>query len=64
MIERKLTQLFDYQHFQQNNRLSGIIADVENRYTKALNDDDLLFVNAAGEASLPSRQPEGGDDEQ
>ena len=49
-MERKLFQAFDRQRFQQNARLAGIIGDVESRYTRALSDDDLEMVSAAGAA--------------
>ena len=49
-MERKLFQAFDRQRFQQNARLAGIISDVESRYARALADDDLEIVSAAGTA--------------
>ena len=49
-MERKLFQAFDRQRFQQNARLASIIGDVENRYARALSDDDLEMVSAAGAA--------------
>ena len=49
-MERKLLQVFDRQRFQQNERLAGIISDVESRYAHALTDDDLELVSAAGTA--------------
>ena len=49
-MERKLFQAFDRQRFQQNARLAGIIGDVESRYVRALTDDDLEMVSAAGTA--------------
>ena len=49
-MERKLFQAFDRQRFQQNARLASIISDVESRYARALNDDDLEMVSAAGAA--------------
>ena len=49
-MERKLFQAFDRQRFQQNVRLAGIIGDVESRYARALSDDDLEMVSAAGTA--------------
>ena len=49
-MERKLFQAFDRQRFQQNARLASIIGDVESRYARALNDDDLEMVSAAGTA--------------
>ena len=47
-MERKLFQAFDRQRFQQNARLASIIGDVERRYARALSDDDLEMVSAAG----------------
>jgi hypothetical protein len=51
-MERKLFQAFDRQRFQQNARLASIIGDVESRYARALSDDDLEMVSAAGTADL------------
>jgi hypothetical protein len=50
-MERKLFQAFDRQRFQQNARLASIIGDVESRYARALSDDDLELVSAAGTAN-------------
>ena len=47
-MERKRFQAFDRQRFQQNARLASIIGDVESRYARALSDDDLEMVSAAG----------------
>lgn len=44
-----LKQLFDSQRFYRNRRLQVLIEDSENRYSNLLSDDDLSFVNAAGE---------------
>ena len=49
MTENTLKQLFEYQKFEKNSRLAAMIADTESRYNRALNDDDLFFVAAAGE---------------
>ncbi len=51
-MERIVTTLFDFQHFQQNPKLASIVKDVESRYTNELSDNDLDLVNAAGE-NLP-----------
>ena len=48
-MERKLVNLFDRQRFERNAKLAGIVSDVENRYVKALSDDDMELVSAAGE---------------
>ena len=55
----KLSQAFDFQKFQQNPRLADIVRDVESRYNKAaLSDDDLELVSAAGDAVVPTMDPE------
>ena len=57
-MERKLFQAFDRQRFQQNARLASIIGDVESRYARALKDDDLEMVGAAGEATVRTMNPD------
>ena len=55
----KLSQAFDFQKFQQNPKLAGIVRETEGRYTKAaLSDDDLEHVSAAGETTVPTMNPE------
>lgn len=44
-----LENLFNFQRFENQEDLAGIISDVESRYGHALEDDDLEFVSAAGE---------------
>lgn len=47
---RKLSELFDYQRFVGNKRLQALIDDTERRrLNRALSDDELERVNAAGE---------------
>lgn len=60
-----LSRLFDLQRFAPNDRLAKIISDTESRYGAALSDDELTFVNAAGEAELavPSDKAKGGTEE-
>ena len=48
-MERKLSQLFDRQRFQQTDRLGSIIGEVESRYAASVADDDLELVSAAGD---------------
>lgn len=57
----KLSQAFDFQRFQQNERLAGIISDVEGRYAHVLSDDDLELVSAAGDAYLVVPTADGSD---
>ena len=51
-MEKKLKKLFDYQRFEQNDKLEKLIHETESRYAKGLSDDDLSFVNAAGELEI------------
>lgn len=43
-----LGRLFDFQKYEDNEKLRKIIADTEERYDSVLSDDDLEMVNAAG----------------
>ena len=54
MMEKILKKLFDYQRFEQNERLEKLIRETGNRYAAELSDDDLLLVNAAGELTINS----------
>ena len=56
---KKLSQAFDFQKFQQNPKLAGIVRETEGRYAKTtLTDDDLELVSAAGETTVPTMNPE------
>ncbi len=58
--QKKLKGLFDYQRFANSKRLASLIEETESRYSKELDDDDLDFVNAAGDPhSLPKESPFG-----
>lgn len=46
-MEKKLTSLFDYQKFEGNEDLADMIRETESRM-KALTDDELILVSAAG----------------
>ena len=55
-MNRTLKRLFDYQRFENNSRLGGMIRETETRYglrggMQELSDDDLMFLNAAGDLS-------------
>ena len=52
--EKKLKSLFDYQHFEKNERLAKLIGETESRYGQQLSDDELGMVNAAGEFTMPN----------
>ncbi|MEE1052091.1 MAG: hypothetical protein UIB39_08370 [Lachnospiraceae bacterium] len=52
-MNRTLKRLFDYQRFENDSRLGGMIRETETRYglrggMQELSDDDLMFLNAAG----------------
>lgn len=55
-MEKKLDQLFEYQRFEGNKTLEAMLFAVENRYPVQLSDEDLDFVNAAGD--LPRMKQE------
>lgn len=52
-MEQKLKALFDYQHFENNTRLARLIGETEGRCERALSDDELGQVSAAGEFTVP-----------
>lgn len=55
-ISAALFSLFDRQRFEQNERLARLIRETESRYDdRALADDALCFVSAAGEP-MPQRE--------
>ena len=55
-MEKKVSKLFDFQKYEPNEKLAGVIKDVESRYQdskkNAISDDDLTFVAAAGKPML------------
>ena len=56
---KKLSQAFDFQKFQRNPKMAGIVRETEGRYAKTtLSDDDLELVSAAGEPTVPTMNPE------
>ena len=48
-MDKKLKALFDYQQFSPNSRIDKMMQDAEKAFPRALSDDELFFVNAAGE---------------
>lgn len=46
--EEKLKRLFDFQKFEQNQRLAKMINEAESGAVE-LSDDELLLISAAGE---------------
>lgn len=61
-MEKTLRALFDLQRFSENDRLAKIIFDTERRYGKALSDNDLDGLNAAGELIQPQIREDKPDD--
>lgn len=60
-MENILKQLFDFQCFQENSHLAKIITETESSYGEEINDDDLVFVSAAGEGSCRHCKIDSGD---
>ena len=52
MTEQRLRNIFEYQRFEKNNRLSAMLSDALGRYDFSgegeLSDDDAGLLNAAG----------------
>ena len=52
MTEQRLRNIFDYQCFEKNSRLSDMLSDALDRYDFSgegeLSDDDAGLLNAAG----------------
>ena len=53
-MQKILTDLFDYQRFERNGRLSEIIGVAEEEASAGLTDAELMRVNAAGEPDIAS----------
>ena len=49
LMEKQLSNLFDFQHFERNERLQKLIDETERKYGSALSDELLTMVNAAGD---------------
>lgn len=58
-MEKRLKALFDYQRFEKNPRLADIVEQTESRCKIELSDEELFFVNAAGELNTENRKPQG-----
>ena len=46
-MDKRIAELFEYQHFAPNKRMEKIIADTQRRY-EALDEEELFLVAAAG----------------
>lgn len=60
-MEKKLKKLFDYQRFEQNEKLEKLIYETENRYAKELSEEDLSLVSAAGDMIAPNESEKNHD---
>lgn len=57
-MENKLKSLFEFQRFAGNSRLAKMIEDTDSRYGAELSDDDIAFLNAAGDLTQENAKPE------
>lgn len=48
-MKNTLRELFDYQRFAGNRRLAALIERAAFSHAESLSDDDLEYVNAAGD---------------
>lgn len=55
-MEGKLRGLFEYNRFNGNARLNKLIEETDARYGAELSDNDLRFVNAAGDTAEISNE--------
>ncbi|MBO4902788.1 MAG: hypothetical protein J5518_08340 [Lachnospiraceae bacterium] len=51
-MENKLRELFEFQKFEQNQKLNKVIQDTESRYPQELTEDELEMVAAAGKPEM------------
>ena len=56
MFEKKVKSMFDYQLFSGNKELEAMLHEAESRCARALSDDELEFIAAAGEAHLKEEE--------
>lgn len=54
VVEKKLKKLFEYQKFEQNERITKFIAETKVHQTAEISDDDLEIVTAAGDMIAPN----------
>ena len=55
-MDKVLKLLFDYQRFEQNERLSVMLAKAEKAGSALLNDEELEWVAAAGELTAEEQE--------
>lgn len=58
-MENKLRKLFDFQKFQNNEKLAGVISEAEGSEKRKLSADELDGVSAAGDFNPLAKQLEG-----
>lgn len=51
-MEKKLQTMFEYQRFDPSSKLAKMISRTEGRYARAISDDELEFVAAAGSTAM------------
>ena len=56
-MEKKLLNLFDFQKYEENERISKMIEETEQRFGTEINMEDLEQVTAAGTYNWPASQP-------
>ena len=54
-MEDKLKKLFDYQCFERNEKLEKLIGEAESRFARELSDEELTYVNAAGDEAMTAQ---------
>lgn len=63
MTEQKLRNIFDYQRFENNDRLSAMLTDALGRYDFSgegeLSDDEVGLLNAAGTTASDPKTDRG-----
>ncbi len=63
-ITLRLKRLFDYQKFEQDAELDALIGETDAYLARELTDDEMSFVNAAGEfESFGENEPSGEEDD-
>lgn len=55
-MDRLLNMLLEYQRFEKNPRIDGMLREAEDALERTLSDDELDFVSAAGEAEQKPKE--------
>lgn len=58
-MERFLKNIFDFQRFIPNAELEKLIIQTEKRYGECISDDELKYVNAAGDMDMEKKKNPG-----